>query len=135
MKNLIITLILICTAQQAQAGVMLSLFEKVNSYLSSNESIDVAKELDVQADEKIVGLKVKAQAIGNKSTLKVSVNNKVIHQKKLTAKGEIIALNFKQGIKDKLKISSNSAFVEIVKANLVADEPKDDDFSKQGNGF
>ena len=137
MKNILKTLCLIqivfFTTLSAHANVLNSLTERLNSYLFKGESLNINEELDIKPTESIAEIKLKVQALAENSTIEISMNNKVIHKEVLKKLNETI--NLKIGPKhykldqNDIKITSNSAFIEIVKANLVSDQPKDDDFS------
>jgi hypothetical protein len=135
----VLTVLIAIPFQAANAGLeVTTVSEHINTYLYEGESLNLVEEMELESvidsGDKIVSLKIKAQAIEEDANLKVIINDKVVLKNALTDNLKEIKFKVKETIYLKtIKILSEGAFIRIAKADVVSDEPQDDDLSQVAN--
>jgi Flp pilus assembly CpaF family ATPase len=136
MNKLLGILILLFSTTQSIAGPTYSLTEMVNSYIEQSKVFDFNSEMAIGQNEKVLSMKIKAQPLSENTVIKVKLDNTTIHEVTLKGSGsEVISFDLSKIKKGNIQIHSNSAFLEIIKADLVSDQPTDDDMSSHGFTF
>ncbi len=129
-----LTLLMAIPFYTAQAEDTITVKQQINTYLYQGESIDLADEMELDQEDKVVKIDIKAQAIENNAKLALIVNGERIKTANLTDQLKDIQFKIAKNKKlEKLEIKSQGAFVRFAKAELVSDEPMDDDLSRSVN--
>lgn len=118
----------------ANASEVITVSEQINTYLYEGETLDLIEEMDltqvISNGEKVVRFKIKAQAIEDNAKLELIINNTKTIQNQLSDNMKILSFKLSGNEKiKKIEIKSIGAFIRIAKADLVSDQPQDDDLS------
>tara|TARA_Y100000590_G_C15099719_1_gene780728 strand:- start:116 stop:571 length:456 start_codon:yes stop_codon:yes gene_type:complete len=120
----------VCLSKAQASSKTITVDQQVNSYLINGDKLDLAKELDLEEKTPVIKIEVQAQGVGVAPSLNLLINGKSVKESQLADNFKDIQFKIKKldNIK-KLEIKSNGAFVSFAKAELVSDEPMDDDLS------
>lgn len=120
----------LCLSKAQANSQIITTHQNVNSYLLNGEELDLGKELELQEKTPVIKIEVEAQGVGISPSLNLLINGKSVKKAQLTDNFKNIKFKLKElkHIK-KLEIKSDGAFVSFAKAQLVSDEPMDDDLS------
>ena len=112
----------------------------INQYIEKGEKLNVTQEFNIGSNKDIkLNIKfitVEAQATKNNSDLNLSINGKKVGKKRLSQ--QLKPYSFKVPAStnvENIVISSDGAYVSSTLADLVSDQPQQDDLSIKFNRY